>query len=336
MKRWSSARCLALAAGMIAVIGALGIVASEVANADAPKSAKIVATDVEKAGPDFALQGEYAGEIGGGDKIAAQVIADGNGKFTAVILPGGLPGAGWDENTRLTGSGVVKDGKITLDTDEGKGEIFDGKLVGMSRSGDKVEMKRVLRKSTTLGAAAPEGAIILFDGSNADAWKGGKLVEGNLLNNGIVSKQEFKDFVMHIEFRLPFMPEARGQGRANSGVYLQNRYEIQILDSFGLKGDDNECGGIYKQSAPTVNMCYPPLSWQTYDIDFKAAKFEDGKKTANAIVSVKHNGVLIHDKVAIKGPTAGGKEEADTPGPLQLQNHGNPVYFKNIWLVEKK
>jgi hypothetical protein len=333
MKRWSLQRGIYLA-GIVALTGAVAIAVSETAKADTAK--KIVATDAEKAGPDFALQGEYEGEIGGGDKIAAQVIAEGKGKFKVVILPGGLPGAGWDETTRITGSGVVKDGKITIDTDEGKGEIFDGKLVGMSRSGDKVEMKRVVRKSATLDAKPPEGAIILFDGSTADAWKGGKVVEGNLLNNGILSKQDFKDFTLHIEFRLPFMPEARGQGRANSGVYLQNRYEVQILDSFGLKGEDNECGAIYKQSAPSVNMCYPPLSWQTYDIDFTAARFEDGKKTANAVATVKHNGVLILDKVAIKGPTAGGKEEADSPGPIQLQNHGNPVNFKNIWLVEKK
>jgi hypothetical protein len=138
MKRWSLNRGLALTAGITVLAAALAVAVSDKAKADTPKSAKIVATDAEKAGPDFALQGEYEGEIGGGDKIAAQVIAEGNGKFTAVILPGGLPGAGWDENTRITGSGVVKDGKITIDTEEGKGEISDGKLIGTSRSGDKV------------------------------------------------------------------------------------------------------------------------------------------------------------------------------------------------------
>jgi hypothetical protein len=334
MKRWLLRRGPALAVTLVLFAGVFA--AADTTKSESKKSSRTVVVDASKAGPDFAIQGEYVGEIGGGDKIAAQVVAEGDGKFNVVILPGGLPGDGWDENTRITGAAVMKDGKAVIDTDEGKGEIAGGKLIGMSKSGDKVDMKRVERKSATLGAKPPEGAIVLFDGTSADAWSGGKIVEDNLLNNGITSKKEFGDFTLHVEFRLPYMPESRGQGRANSGVYLQNRYEVQILDSFGLKGESNECGGIYEQAAPAVNMCLPPLAWQTYDIDFTAAKYTDGKKTANAVVTVKHNGTLIHDKVAIKGPTKGGKPEADSPGPILLQNHGNPVYFKNIWLVEKK
>jgi len=109
-----------------------------------------------------------------------------------------------------------------------------------------------------------------------------------------------------------------------------------VLDSFGLKGENNECGGIYTKGKPSENLCFPPLVWQTYDIDFQAAKFdEDGKKTKKAVITVKHNGVLIHDKFEINGPTGGGKAENASPGPIQLQDHGNAVFFRNIWIVEK-
>ena len=112
---------------------------------------------------------------------------------------------------------------------------------------------------------------------------------------------------------------------------------MQVLDSFGLKGENNECGGIYTLAKPALNMCYPPLAWQTYDIDFIAAKYDDGgKKTKNAVVTIKHNGVAIHENLELKEPTPGnGKPEDASGGPLQLQGHGNPVFYRNIWVVAK-
>ena len=155
-------------------------------------------------------------------------------------------------------------------------------------------------------------------------------------DGGIVSKRKFKDHKIHIEFRLPFMPKSREQARGNSGVYVQGRYEIQILDSYGMPPKDNECGGIYKVAQPRVNMCAPPLQWQTYDITFRAARFDEaGEKTENARVSVMHNGVLIHKDLVLPGPTPGCLDADESePGGIHLQDHGNPIWFQNIWVLE--
>ncbi|MCA9081024.1 MAG: DUF1080 domain-containing protein [Planctomycetaceae bacterium] len=263
--------------------------------------------------PGFALQGEYAGE-----GVGIQVIDLSEGKFRAVKHNGGLPGAGWDKSDKTETEGDAAAIK----------EIIAG-------------LKKMERKSPTLGAKAPEGAVVLFDGSEETLkshWKdGASMTDDGLLTQGVTSKDTFGSHQLHVEFRLPYMPHDQGQARGNSGCYVQGRYEVQMLDSFGLKGLDNECGGIYKAAPPSVNMCLPPLSWQTYDIDFTAAKFDaDGKKTENARVTVKHNGIVIHDNIELPSGTPGGVGgESPEPGPLFLQNHGDPVRYRNIWAVKK-
>lgn len=284
------------------------------------------------AGPDYLDQGEYRNDWGG-----AQVIALGDGQFQMVTLQGGLPGDGWNKEYRQENSGKREGAKIIFTGEKGyRAELAAGKITITTEGGGPYTMDKVERKSPTLGAKPPAGAIVLFDGTNTDAWEGGHLDERHLLASGCKTKQSFQDFTAHVEFLLPFKPLGRGQGRGNSGFYLQDRYEVQVLDSFGLKGENNECGGIYSQAKPDVNMCFPPLTWQTYDIEFTAAKFDGaGKKTKNAVATIRHNGVTIHDKLEMKGPTGGGKAEDATGGQLQLQGHGNPVFYKNIWLVTK-
>jgi hypothetical protein len=301
-------------------------------------------TDAKAAGPDFAVQGEYSGDISANDgqvKLGVQVIALGDGKFRAVAYHGGLPGDGWekkDDNKPTSYDGQTKDGVTSFPGEKGRGEIKDGVLTILNAGGEKLgELKKIERKSPTLGERPAAGAVVLFDGTNVEAWEGGKMTKDGLLEVGTKTKQSFGSCRLHLEFRTPFMPTASGQARGNSGVYIEDTYEFQVLDSFGLEGKDNECGGLYSIKAPRLNMCYPPLSWQTYDFDFTAPKFDaDGKKTSNARVTLLHNGVKIYDDLELPTLTPGGRGKEGATGPIQLQNHGNPVNYRNIWLVERK
>jgi hypothetical protein len=294
-------------------------------------------TDPEQTDGDFSLQGEYVGKLGD-TPFAAQVVALGQGKFRCVAYHGGLPGDGWDEQETIVGDGEMKDGVPTFAGDQGTAKIVDGKMTVYDPAGVEAGvLERITRESPTLGAKPPEGAVVLFDGGSADAFEGGQTTEDGLLMNGAMSKHKFQDCLVHVEFRTPYQPEDRGQGRGNSGCYLQGRYEVQILDSFGLEGQDNECGGIYGIAKPKINMCFPPLTWQTYDIEYIAARFDaDGKKTADAKLTVKHNGVTIHEGASLPhATTAAPVAEGPEPGPLYLQDHGNPVRYRNVWVVER-
>lgn len=321
--RWIRAR-LIVAIGLLAVTGAAGA-------DDAP-----AAVD-----PDLAVQGEYVGSVGGGDDktvIGVQVIALGDGKFHAVGYQGGLPGEGASKEKPVETDGERSGGIVIFEHEKTKATI-DGDTIRVEREGQPIgELKKVERKSPTLGQKPPQDAQVLFNGSTAEFFKGGRLSTDHLLKAGATSIALFQDVSVHLEFQTPFMPKARGQARGNSGCYLQGRYEVQVLDSFGLEGKNNECGGIYEIKAPDVNMCFPPTSWQTYDIGYKAARYnEKGEKTANARITVKHNGVLIHDNVEIpRGTRAAPVKEGPEPGPLYLQDHGNPVMYRNIWIVPVK
>ena len=273
--------------------------------------------------PDFEFLGEY--ENG---KDAIQVVPC-QGRFYVSTYQGGLPGDGWNG------------GKIQHKWVERKN--LKKALKGFRKA------NREWKEGVSM---APEGAIVLFDGTNVDAIANGKIVDG-LLQAGCKTKQSFKDFTLHFEYRLPFKPELplSHPDRGNSGVFALGCYEVQISDNFGLDIDPSAwveetllkkpntwSGSVYGLRTADVNVCLPPLVWQSYDIEFTAAHFEGDRKMTPALITVHHNGVLIHEDYQIPLGTGGGPsgpraEVAE--GPIMFQNHHNPVVFRNIWVIDK-
>ena len=214
--------------------------------------------------------------------------------------------------------------------------------------------------SPTMGRPAPEGAVVLFDGTSLEAWQhvdeeSGKerdptwrIVDGEMeivprkldkeAGGHLQTKAAFASCEMHIEFFLPYEPQNRGQDRANSGVFLQGIYEVQMLDSYGLVGDWTECGSLYKVAPPKVNRAAPPGQWQTYDITYHAPEYDDeGGLVKNAVMTVLHNGRLIHHQEELFEVTYYYTDvrlgpPPREPAPIMLQDHGHPIRFRNIWL----
>ncbi len=296
--------------------------------------------DEAAAHPHFSIVGEYVGHEADVRTWGLQVTSSHDGLF-GILYQGGLPGAGWDpeSNDLIKVKGGMNDGVAELTSEEAPTLRFhDGKFQMSTESGDVIgQLKKIERVSPTMGLEPPEGAVVLFDGTNLDAWAEHRgMTDDGLMIEGGRSAQEFGDMRLHLEFRLPFMPGHKGQSRGNSGVYIMNRYEVQILDWFARKVAFNGTGSLYRQKAPKVNMCFPPLRWQTYDIDFRAPRFDgDGQKTENARITVHLNGVLIHDDYEMESGTGRGGERPEVAKALLwLQNHTGPVRFRNVWLLE--
>ena len=299
------------------------------------------ATRIPSKDPDYNLTGEFVGPISVEENkyepIALQVRYIGDQNFEAIQYSGGLPGqkshrpAATKLIGRRGGEFVVLSGGSTA--------VFVEKdyCLVVNRKGKQIgRLERIQRTSPTMGAPAPKGAVVLFDGSNATHFSNGQISPDGFLMEGADCKPMFHDFNLHLEFKLPYMPTSFDQARANSGVYLQSRYEVQILDSFATEAVFNGCGSLYRTQVPSVNMCLPPLQWQTYDIMFTAPRWtSDGKKSRNARLTVWQNGVKIHNNYALKNKTGAGKQEEPLLLPIRLQNHGNPVRFRNVWVVDR-
>ncbi|MHB1033866.1 MAG: 3-keto-disaccharide hydrolase [Pirellulales bacterium] len=293
------------------------------------------------------VQGLYEGTCAEGAarlKVEARLVACGQGTFK-LFVRWTLDGNKLDKvelDGKIEGESLALAGKA--------GDVAwsaayaDGAIKGMVGQQVALELRRVERRPPTLEAKSPKGAIVLLDGKNFDelttnatrngkqeAWK---LVDGGGIQvppGGMNSKRQFDgSFKLHVEFKIPLMPAARDQGRGNSGVYLPNGDEIQVLDSFGMttyKGGG--CGGLYAYKDPDTFDRFslaslPPLVWQTYDIEYRVPT-KDGKPAGKPRVTVLHNGIKIHDNAELQ-------REARAGG-FFFQDHGNPVQYRNIWVL---
>ena len=294
-------------------------------------------TDIAQVDQQYAYVGEYVGTTPSGNVGVRISTQDGAQPMFARIYVGGLPGLGWGTIKPEVVAGTLDSQGLTLRGEsQGQRQIRsrDNRVLLVEPSGQEIELRKIARRSVTLGKPAPHASRVLFDGVDTSAWKDAKVTDDGLLKAGCETRDPMVGGHLHVEFRTPYMPKSSGQKRGNSGVYLQRRYEIQILESFALEGIENECGSIYRQRRPDLNMALPPLVWQTYDIFFVPAQFSStGEKIRGTELTVVHNGVPVHYHTLVKAKTGAGRAEGPEPLPLLLQDHGDPIVYRNVWHV---
>jgi hypothetical protein len=307
---------------------------------------------------------------------AVQVIPMGDGKYRAHIFPAFATGqeplavlVGTGKDGQVTFTGEADGAQENNSAKENSwwpapagskawsGAIANGVFTLNQPGKPAAQLKPVDRSSPTLGAKPPAGAVVLLGPDTTDlsqtwgTFKDGKITgpcpwtldAGGVMTcipakGDIASKAVFGDCRLHLEFRLAFEPSNRGQDRSNSGLFIQERFELQILDSYGLMGLFNETGSLYRSVKPLVNACLPPGMWQTYDVDFTAAKVAGTKVVKGAVFNVQLNGVLVQKDATLDHCTGARSKRQLTndPGPILLQDHNHPVAYRNIWVLEKR
>lgn len=296
--------------------------------------------------------GDYQGEraTARSTPICAQVFPLGNAEYQINFIPE------FDQRCPPLANftGRLEKDRIVFNSSGWSGAITPTTITGESPTRAKplrFEMKKVVRLSPHLGLKPPAGALVLFDGTNLHHWSGinqkfelgepiWKITDGVLgatpverkpeVMRHLTTKEAFRSYRLHIEFRSPLMAEARGQLRGNSGIVFEDYayHELQILDSYGLPGYYDDCGAIYKVAAPMINMCAPPVQWQSYDITYRDRR-----------LTVDHNGKLIHKDLELPTSDAADKLRRESPasrkpGRIRLTYHNDPVTFRNIWLLK--
>jgi hypothetical protein len=294
----------------------------------------------------FAKADPLMGDWKGDGKIVAQVVPTGDGKYQAVLLSA----FDAENNVIATLQGAADGDRVEFSGDGWSGEIKNSHFTG-GKGDQKFDLQHIVRHSPTEGAKPPAGAVVLFDGNNLNAWakKNGKdwmaedgPAKWKILPDGvaevvpetdcIITHEKFGDCHVHVEFRTLGKP-------SNSGVFLENRYEANINETYANVTASPNAGfdNCTDNAKPKIRPCFPPLTWQTFDIDFTAPKFDaSGKKTGSARATVLFNGVKIYDNQELDLPHGAASRLGEAPtGPLMLQEHGMPVQFRNVWLVKK-
>ena len=314
------------------------------------------------------LFGDYEGtympseanvEAGGPAPVAAEakVFPQGHHRYRVVLSARPLDPQSLPLQLELEGR---LDGERILVGGAAGGHYWEGEIAKQALRITKrgycgvFEMKQVLKKSPTEGLQPPANAIVLLASEpgrkpSLDEWNEAGWVttpEGILHKNpgegprldwprkDLSTKRQFRHVHLHVEFRIPYEPDLGGQERGNSGVFFADRYEVQVLDSYGLVAGAGDCASIYGVAPPRINAAFPPLSWQTYDITFYAPKLDGTKMVHGPRFTVLWNGVKVHENQTSPTPTGDpGRPNAET-GPIRLQDHGNLVYYRNIWVQE--
>ncbi len=283
----------------------------------------------------------------------AKVIPQGRRRYRVVLTARPLDPQSLPLQIELTG---VLEGERIRVAGEAGGHDWEGAIDNKSLAinkrgyGGRFEMKRTLKHSPTEGLKPPTDALVLlaFEPGRKptlDQWQdaGWVTTEDGILHKNphldaprqdLSTKRQFRNLRLHLEFRIPYEPDLREQSRGNSGVILADRYEVQVLDSYGLVSGSGDCASIYSVAPPRVNAAFPPLSWQTYDITFQAAKMDGSKLVRAPRLTVVWNGAKVHENQITTTPTGDADRPNSETGPLRLQDHGNLVYYRNIWLQE--